>query len=192
MAHWSESYFDINDNGEMLARPDPDRPQLSINLGQLAAEMEARGMSLPLLVRFNDILHDRIDRLCGAFAAAKTRFDFQGQYRAVYPIKVNQQRDVVEQLLKWGGEERFGLEAGSKPELMAVLAIAKPGSVIICNGYKDREYIRTALIGEQVGHRVFIVIEKPSELSLVLKEAEAHGRGTAFRYARALSLGRKR
>jgi arginine decarboxylase len=175
MAHWSESYFDINDNGEMLARPDPDRPQLSINLGQLAAEMEARGMSLPLLVRFNDILHDRIDRLCGAFAAAKTRCNFQGQYRAVYPIKVNQQRDVVEQLLKWGGEERFGLEAGSKPELMAVLAIAKPGSVIICNGYKDREYIRTALIGEQVGHRVFIVIEKPSELNLVLKEAERMG-----------------
>ncbi len=175
IAHWSEGYFDISDAGELLARPDPDRPQFSINLGQLAAEMEARGMPLPLLVRFNDILHDRIDRLCGAFAAAKTRFAFEGQYRAVYPIKVNQQRDVVEQLLKWGGQERFGLEAGSKPELMAVLAIAKPGSVIVCNGYKDREYIRTALIGEQLGQRVFIVIEKPSELSVVLHEAARMG-----------------
>jgi arginine decarboxylase len=175
IAHWSESYFDIDQNGAMLARPDPDRPQFSINLGKLAAEMQARGMPLPLLVRFNDILHDRIDRLCGAFDAAKIRCEYTGQYRAVYPIKVNQQRDVVEQLLKWGGEERFGLEAGSKPELMAVLAIAKPGSVIVCNGYKDREYIRTALIGEQVGHRVFIVIEKPSELNLVLKEAARMG-----------------
>jgi arginine decarboxylase len=175
MTHWSEGYFDINDQGEMLARPDPDRPALSINLGELSAQMQARGMALPLLVRFNDILHDRIDRLCGAFELAKTRSAFEGQYRAVYPIKVNQQRDVVEQLLKWGGQERFGLEAGSKPELMAVLAISKPGSIIVCNGYKDREYIRTALIGEQVGHRVFIVIEKPSELDLVLREASQMG-----------------
>ena len=109
----------------------------------------------------------------------------------MYPIKVNQQRDVVEQLLKWGGEERFGLEAGSKPELMAVLAIARPGSVIVCNGYKDREYIRTALIGEHVGHRVFIVIEKPSELALVLEGSTKNGRATAPRCTRAPGLGRQ-
>lgn len=172
IAHWSEGYFDIDARGALIARPDPDRPQFSVALDRLVADMEARGMTMPLLVRFNDILHDRIDRLCDSFAAAKTRFDYRGQYRAVYPIKVNQQRDVVGQLLKWGGEDRFGLEAGSKPELMAVLAIARRGSIIVCNGYKDREYIRTALIGEQVGHQVFIVIEKPSELGLVLKEAE--------------------
>ncbi len=171
IAHWSEGYFDINSSGELVARPDPDRPQFSVNLTELVAAMGDRGMSLPLLVRFNDILHDRIDRLCEAFANAKTKFNFDGQYRAVYPIKVNQQRDVVEQLLKHGGHERFGLEAGSKPELMAVLAVSRPGSVIVCNGYKDREYIRTALIGEQVGHQVFIVIENPSELGLVLAEA---------------------
>jgi len=175
IAHWSDGYFDISEAGELVARPDPDRPHFSINLGKLVAEMEDRGMPLPLLVRFNDILHDRIDRLCDAFANARTRFDYQGQYRAVYPIKVNQQHDVVEQLLKYGGEERFGLEAGSKPELMAVLAVARPGSVIICNGYKDREYIRLALIGEQVGHRVFVVIENLSEVGLVLAEAKRMG-----------------
>src|SRR5690606_37883164 len=172
IAHWSEGYFDLDEQGSLIARPDPDRPQFSVSLCQLVADMDARGTTLPLLVRFNDILHDRVDRLCAAFANAKTRNAYTGDYRAVYPIKVNQQRDVVEQLLKWGGEDRFGLEAGSKPELMAVLAVARPGSVIVCNGYKDREYIRTALIGEQVGHSVFIVIEKPSELALVLKEAE--------------------
>ncbi|MDB6061198.1 MAG: arginine decarboxylase [Verrucomicrobiaceae bacterium] len=175
IAHWSEGYFDIDDNGGLVARPDPDRPQFTVPLNKLVADMEALGMTTPLLVRFNDILHDRIDLLCDAFAAATQRLEYAGHYRAVYPIKVNQQRDVVEQLLKWGGEERFGLEAGSKPELMAVLAIAKPNSIIVCNGYKDREYIRTALIGEQVGHHVFIVVEKPSELALVLKEAEKMG-----------------
>jgi len=175
IAHWSDGYFDVNDSGELVARPDPDRPGDVVALAKLVADMDARGMSLPLLVRFNDILHDRVDRLCGAFANAKAKMDYRGQYRAVYPIKVNQQRDVVEQLLKWGGGDRFGLEAGSKPELMAVLAIAKPGSVIVCNGYKDREYIRTALIGEHVGHQVFIVIEKPSELKLVLSEAQKLG-----------------
>ena len=173
IAQWGAGYFDINEAGELIARPDPDRPQYVVRLPQLAAEMEARGMTMPLLVRFNDILHDRIDRLCNAFENAKQKYEFHGQYRAVYPIKVNQQRHVVEQLLKHGGRERFGLEAGSKPELMAVLAIAHPGSVIVCNGYKDREYIRTALIGEQLGHEVFIVIEKQSELQLVLDEARS-------------------
>ncbi len=171
IAQWSEGYFDVNTDGELIARPDPDRPQFTVRLPQLVAAMEARGLTLPLLVRFNDILHDRIDNLCNAFHNAKERYGFEGNYRAVYPIKVNQQRHVVEQLLKYGGHDRFGLEAGSKPELMAVLAIARPGSVIVCNGYKDREYIRTALIGEQLGHEVFIVIEKQSELQLVLDES---------------------
>lgn len=175
VAHWSDGYFDINATGEIIAKPDPDRPDFSVNLPKLVSELEARGMPLPLLVRFNDILHDRIDRLCGAFNEARARFDYQGVYRAVYPIKVNQQRHVVEQMLKHGGPERFGLEAGSKPELMAVLGLAKPGSVIVCNGYKDREYIRAALIGEHVGHKVFIVVEKLSEMTLVLEEANKMG-----------------
>lgn len=175
IAQWSDGYFDIDADGELVARPDPKRPDATVKLSNLIAEMETLSMPLPLLVRFSNILHDRLDRLCSAFASAKARHHFDGQYRAVYPIKVNQQRLVVEELLRHGDSDRFGLEAGSKPELMAVLALARPGSVIVCNGYKDREYIRTALIAERLGHSVFIVIEKLSELQRVLDEAERMG-----------------
>lgn len=175
IAQWSDGYFDIDDDGELIARPDPKQPNATVKLPRLIAEMETLGMPLPLLVRFNNILHHRLDRLCNAFTDAMQRHKFNGQYRAVYPIKVNQQRHVVEELLRHGSSDRFGLEAGSKPELMAVLALARSRSVIVCNGYKDREYIRTALIGEQLGHTVFIVIEKLSELARVLDEAECMG-----------------
>lgn len=175
ITHWSDGYFDVNEAGELIAKPDPDQPGHQVSLLNLVHQAQALGMPTPLLVRFNDILHDRVDRLCGAFSNARTRFGFDGQYRAVYPIKVNQQHDVVEQLLLHGGQERFGLEAGSKPELMAVIGLAKPGSVIVCNGYKDREYIRTALIAEHLGHEVYIVVEKMSEMTLVLDEAEKMG-----------------
>ncbi len=171
IAQWSDGYFDIDEAGELVARPDPDRPHATVKLPALIAEMETLGMPLPLLVRFNNILHDRLNRLCNAFDNARERHHFSGQYRAVYPIKVNQQRLVVEELLRHGSSDRFGLEAGSKPELMAVLALARPRSVIVCNGYKDREYLRTALIAERLGHSVFIVIEKLSELQRVLDEA---------------------
>jgi arginine decarboxylase len=117
-------------------------------------------------------LHHRIDELCSAFARAGARDDYRGRYTAVYPIKVNQQRSVVEALLAHGGE-RVGLEAGSKPELLAVLAMSLPNAVVVCNGYKDREYIRIALIGRQLGHRVHIVVEKLSELEMVIEEARA-------------------
>lgn len=175
ITHWSDGYFDVNDKGELIARPDPDQPSHEVSLMTLVEEARAKGMPTPLLVRFNDILHDRVDRLCNAFAGARERLGYEGQYRAVYPIKVNQQHDVVEQLLLHGGQERFGLEAGSKPELMAVIGLAKPGSVIVCNGYKDREYIRMALIAEHLGHQVYIVVEKMSEMNLVLEEAEKMG-----------------
>ncbi|AFU98562.1 biosynthetic arginine decarboxylase [Simiduia agarivorans] len=175
ITHWSDGYFDVNDQGELIAKPDPDKPAHTVSLMTLVKQAQALGMTTPLLVRFNDILHDRVDRLCGAFDNARERLGYKGQYRAVYPIKVNQQHDVVEQLLLHGGQERFGLEAGSKPELMAVIGLAKPGSVIVCNGYKDREYIRTALIAEHLGHQVYIVVEKMSEMNLVLEEARNMG-----------------
>ncbi|HBG29528.1 MAG TPA: arginine decarboxylase, partial [Gammaproteobacteria bacterium] len=108
--------------------------------------------------------------LCGAFDAAIAQHDYSGGYTAVYPIKVNQQRTVVEEIIRHGGE-RVGLEAGSKPELMAVLALARPGSLIICNGYKDRDYIRRALIACHLGLRAVIVIEKPSEVATVIRES---------------------
>src|SRR5690606_17438845 len=134
------------------------------------------GLSLPVLVRFSDILHDRVNRLCDAFNQAARQQDYQGRYTVVYPIKVNQQRRVVEEIIKASPameHGQVGLEAGSKPELMAVLALSeRPGSTIVCNGYKDREYIRLALIGQKLGHNVYIVIEKLTELNLILEEAQ--------------------
>ncbi|MFN2301593.1 MAG: biosynthetic arginine decarboxylase, partial [Gammaproteobacteria bacterium] len=121
------------------------------------------------------ILHDRINTVCEAFAKARQDYGYQGGYTLVYPIKVNQQRSVVEEIIHHGGNGRVGLEAGSKPELMAVLAMSPPGSTIICNGYKDREYLRLALIGLQLGHRVYIVVEKLSELDMLVREARDIG-----------------
>jgi len=134
----------------------------------------ANGAQLPLLVRFPDILGDRLRTLQSAFAQAQAEWDYKGGYTAVYPIKVNQHFGVAGTLASHAGEG-FGLEAGSKPELMAVLALSRPGGLIVCNGYKDREYIRLALIGRKLGLQTFIVIEKPSELPLVMEEAKALG-----------------
>ena len=134
----------------------------------------AKGAKLPLLVRFPDILGDRLGKLQAAFAQARQDWDYAGGYTAVYPIKVNQHAAVAGTLASHHGEG-FGLEAGSKPELMAVLALSRPGGLIVCNGYKDREYIRLALIGRKLGLQTYIVIEKPSELKLALEEAAALG-----------------
>jgi arginine decarboxylase len=173
IAHWGEGYFDVSEDGRLLVRPrGVEGP--AIGLPDIVEAAQARGSRLPLLVRFADILTHRLSRLQGAFATAMREWDYAGGYSAVYPIKVNQQKGVAGELARAGGEG-FGLEAGSKPELMAVLALAKPGSIVICNGYKDREYLRLALIGRKVGLRVFIVIEKPSELKPALEEAKALG-----------------
>ena len=173
VAHWSEGYFDINAAGQVLAKPRPQQAN-GINLSRLVEDVKALHLSLPVLVRFIDILHDRVDTLCDSFADAMQEKDYGGGYTAIYPIKVNQQHSVVQEIVEYGAG-RVGLEAGSKPELMAVLGAARPGSIIVCNGYKDREYIRLALIGQQLGHRVYIVIEKRSELDLVLSQAAELG-----------------
>ena len=173
VAHWSEGYFDINAAGQVLAKPRPQQTN-GINLSRLVEDVKALHLSLPVLVRFIDILHDRVDTLCDSFAEAMQEKDYGGGYTAIYPIKVNQQHSVVQEIVEYGAG-RVGLEAGSKPELMAVLGAARPGSIIVCNGYKDREYVRLALIGQQLGHRVFIVIEKCSELDLVLSQAAELG-----------------
>ncbi|WP_033409224.1 arginine decarboxylase [Rudaea cellulosilytica] len=173
IAHWGEGYFDVDASGDLLVRPrGADGPAFS--LPTIVDAARAKGSRLPLLVRFADILRHRLARLQGAFAKAMKEWDYAGGYSAVYPIKVNQQKGVAGELAQAGGEG-FGLEAGSKPELMAVLALAHPGSIVICNGYKDREYLRLALIGRKLGLRVFIVIEKPSELKPALEEAKALG-----------------
>ena len=177
--HWSDGYIAVNNQGEVIIRPQRDRSDADINLPELTRSLVASGLALPVLIRFTDILHDRVNKLCRAFNNVSAEQGYQGSYTAVYPIKVNQQRRVVEELMAAepaASNGQIGLEAGSKPELMAVLAMAgKPGAVIVCNGYKDREYIRTALIGRKLGHRVFIVVEKLSELPLILEEAKNLG-----------------
>ena len=167
--HWGEGYFDVADNGHLLVRPRRD-DRIAIDIHELVGQLPDKGLNLPVLLRFREILHDRVDRLCAAFAAAREAVDYAGGYHCVYPIKVNQQRSVIEQIVQHGGS-RVGLEAGSKPELMAVIGMAPAGGLIVCNGYKDREYIRLALIARQLGHRIYLVIEKPAELELILAES---------------------
>lgn len=179
IAHWSDGYITVNGQGEAEICPDRGRSDARINLPSLTRSLAEAGIALPVLIRFSDILHDRVNKLCGAFNKVTQEHGYQGRYTAVYPIKVNQQRRVVEELLAAepaASANQVGLEAGSKPELMAVLALSRQaGSVIVCNGYKDREYIRLALIGQKLGHRVFIVVEKQSELPLILEEARHLG-----------------
>ncbi|WP_234283749.1 MULTISPECIES: biosynthetic arginine decarboxylase [unclassified Halomonas] len=176
---WGSGYFDVDDSGHALVRPlgsEAEGPALP--LAPLVDQLREAGLRLPVLVRFSDILHDRVEQLCEAFDLAMTEEEYAGGYTAVYPIKVNQQRRVVEEILatRERGHGRVGLEAGSKPELLAVLALSADGpSLIVCNGYKDREYIRLALMGEKLGHRVYLVVEKFSELPLILEEAEHLG-----------------
>ncbi len=169
--HWADGYFDVDQAGHVVVRPTgADGPVVS--LPQVVEAARAGGAKLPLLVRFPEILGQRLGKLQSAFAQAQADWDYAGGYTAVYPIKVNQHQGVAGTLASHAGDG-FGLEAGSKPELMAVLALSRPGGLIVCNGYKDREYIRLALIGRKLGLQTFIVIEKPSELKLVLEESRA-------------------
>ncbi len=166
---WSEGYVDVNAAGHLTVQP--FKQGVAVDLHALALQLPKEGLEWPVLVRFTDILRDRVDTLTGAFAQVIAEYEYRGQYTAVYPIKVNQQKAVVEAIVQHGGA-RVGVEAGSKPELAAVLGVALPGSVIVCNGYKDRAYIRRALIGQKLGHKVYIVVEKLSELPLVIEESK--------------------
>jgi arginine decarboxylase len=170
--YWSEGYFDIDAGGRVTVQPHgPGGPALA--LADIVAEARRQGMRVPLLLRFPEILGHRLGRLQQAFAEAMAARQYGGGYTAVYPIKVNQQRAVVSELVTHAGPG-FGLEAGSKPELLAVLALAK-GGIVVCNGYKDREYIRLALIGRKLGLEVYLVIEKANELPLVIEESRRLG-----------------
>ncbi|MFT4198671.1 MAG: arginine decarboxylase, partial [Pseudoxanthomonas sp.] len=169
--HWADGFYDVDDRGRMAVRP-LGAAGPAIALPEVVDAARAGGAQLPLLLRFPDILGQRLGKLQAAFAQAQADWDYAGGYTAVYPIKVNQHRGVAGTLAAHAGVG-FGLEAGSKPELMAVLALSRPGGLVVCNGYKDREYIHLALIGRKLGLQTFIVIEKPSELKLVLEEAKA-------------------
>lgn len=170
VSRWSDGYFGIAESGDLQITLNGN--QQSLNL--IASSIRQSGYDLPILMRFPGILRHRAKSLCDAFTDTASQFSYSGQYQGIYPIKVNQQRTVIEQLVKGGGG-CIGLEAGSKPELMAVLALSEPGDVIVCNGYKDREYIRHALIGRALGLRLYIVIEKLSELKLVEEESKSLG-----------------
>ena len=172
VAYWGGNYYDVNELGHISVCPDPDNREARVDLAELVKEMqEKQGQRLPALFCFPQILQHRLRSINGAFKRARESFGYEGDYFLVYPIKVNQHRRVIESLVNSG--EPLGLEAGSKAEMMAVLAHAgMTRSVIVCNGYKDREYIRLALIGEKLGHKVYLVIEKMSEIKMVLEEAE--------------------
>lgn len=174
VAQWSEGYFDINSNGEMVAFPDKDNSKPGINLYELTQEFKSHNLTLPVLVRFTDILQNRVDTLVTAFKSAKSEINYTGEYTAVYPIKVNQQYSVVKKLLDHHSG-KVGLEAGSKPELMAILGVSETPLRIVCNGYKDSEFLRLAAIGQRMGHKVYVVIEKITELKTLLTEIDKLG-----------------
>jgi arginine decarboxylase len=172
---WGEPYFSINAAGHVTVSPRGDRGG-SLDLFELVNALKQRNLGLPLLIRFSDILEDRIERLNACFSKAIARYNYAGVYRGVFPVKCNQQRHLVEDLVRFGRPHQFGLEAGSKPELMIALATLKtPGALLICNGYKDREYIETAMLAQRLGHTPIIVLEQIEEVQLVIEAQQKLG-----------------
>ena len=166
---WGAGFFTVNDKGHVEVRPRGEQGP-GIDLLDLVQDLDQRGLRTPLLVRFSDILASRVRGLCSAFSRAISDYGYTGGFRGVYPIKVNQQRHVVEEIVEYGAPEKVGLEAGSKPELLIALAILDtPGALIICNGYKDRAYIETALLAQRLGRTPIIVVDRFRELDLVIK-----------------------
>ena len=172
---WGEPYFSINAAGNVTVSPKGDRGG-SLDLYELVESLKQRNLGLPLLIRFSDILEDRIERLNSCFAKAIARYNYKNVYRGVYPVKCNQHRQLVEDLVRFGQPHYFGLEAGSKPELMIALATLKtPGAMLICNGYKDREYVETAILAQRLGQTSVIVIEQIEEVQIAIKAGKALG-----------------
>src|SRR5437762_9037749 len=170
--NWGKGYFGINKAGHVTVHPNKKGDQ-SIDLKKLVDDLQARGIQLPILLRFTDILRHRVGEIHDAFKTAIKEYDYSGGYCCVYPIKVNQQRHVVEEILDFGKPFNFGLEAGSKPELLAVLALTNGiDTPIICNGFKDDEFIKTVALARKIGKNIIPVVEKFSELELIVKHAE--------------------
>ncbi|MEM6436046.1 MAG: biosynthetic arginine decarboxylase [Cyanobacteria bacterium P01_D01_bin.115] len=169
---WGEPYFSINAAGHITVSPKGDRGG-SLDLYHLVESLKKRNLELPILIRFSDILEDRIEQLNACFAKAIARYSYNGVYRGVFPVKCNQQRHLVEDLVRFGRPHQFGLEAGSKPELLIALAtLDSPDSLLICNGYKDREYIETAMLSQRLGQTPIIVLEQPDEVELVIEASQ--------------------
>src|SRR6188472_2064505 len=171
---WSNGYFSVNGEGHVQVHPTKDAAR-AIDLKELIDRLQLRGISLPVLVRFTDIVKQRLADIHAAFSSAIGQHQYQGSYSCVYPIKVNQQRQVVEEVLNFGRPYKFGLEAGSKPELLAVVALADNETPIICNGFKDAEFIEMAMLAHKIGRNIIPVVEKYTELDLILEYAEKVG-----------------
>ncbi len=174
VASWGKGYFSIGENGHLWVHPHKD-PNRGIDLKELTEKLELRGISLPILIRFAEILQHRLGEMYQAFQNSIAEHNYQGSYCCVYPIKVNQQRQVVEEVLEFGRPYGFGLEAGSKPELLAVMAIADNTTPIICNGFKDDEYIEMVMLAKKIGRHIVPVVEKYTELGLIVKHSQRVG-----------------
>ena len=169
---WGSPYFTVNGQGHVAVRPDGDAAR-EIDMMELVREARERGLAFPLTLRFQDLLRHRVQTVNRAFAEAIAEAGYKNVYRGVFPIKVNQLREVVEEVVDAGAEFHFGLEAGSKPELLAALSIHDDvESLIICNGYKDADYVRNAMLGRKLGKRLVMVVEKIEELTQVLTVAK--------------------
>jgi arginine decarboxylase len=172
---WGQPYFSINAAGHVTVSPKGERGG-SLDLFELVNALKQRNLGLPMLIRFSDILEDRIERLNACFAKAIARYNYPGVYRGVFPVKCNQQRHLIEDLVRFGKPHQFGLEAGSKPELMIALALLDtPGALLICNGYKDREYIETAMLAQRLGQTPVIVLEQIEEVDLAIAASRQLG-----------------
>jgi arginine decarboxylase len=174
IGRWGAGYFSVSQAGHLCVHPTKD-PARSIDLKQLIEDLQLRGIDLPILIRFAEILQHRLGEIHEAFQQAMREHHFKGNYCCVYPIKVNQQRQVVEEVLQFGRPFHFGLEAGSKPELLAVVALASNDTPIICNGFKDPEFIEMAMMAHKIGRRIIPVVEKYTELKLILNYAKKIG-----------------
>ena len=173
---WGGSYFRVNEAGFIEVHPTSGAGTRSVNLHDLTRDLNERGLELPILIRFSDILADRIRRINQAFSRAIQDNEYAGSYRGVFPVKVNQQRHLVHEVVEFGKPWKFGLEVGSKPELLiALAAMTDDGGLIVCNGYKDPAYIETALIAQRFDKTVVIVLERLDELEIALRAAEKLG-----------------
>ena len=168
---WGTSYFGINENGNVYVNP--SKNNVKIDLRQIVDELALRDVTPPVLLRFPDILDNRIEKMASCFQKAAKEYDYQGESFIIYPIKVNQMQPVVDEIISHGRKFNLGLEAGSKPELHAVIAVqCKSDSLIICNGYKDENYIELAMLAQKLGKHIFLVVEKLNEIDVIAKAAK--------------------
>ena len=174
--NWSAGYFDISADGNVVVTPNPKRPDVSVSIKAIIEGMRERGLTMPVLLRIENLLVTQLALLHDSFRAAMSNFDYKGDYRGVYPIKVNQQQQVIEAITRFGRSTHHGLEVGSKAELIAAISMLNDKEAcLICNGYKDEEFIDLALYAVKMGYKCFLVVEMPSELPMIVERSKKVG-----------------